>query len=354
VNFFIVFIIFFLAEIPKGLQEIWSEIDSIYIELDLLKDDIKDQEDLIQSEFKKIQDLKNDINLLNNKKNQLSTTSENLQSGLENEYSKLSSILNSSLKDKRIIPSWFLIFGYEENLDSYQEKVLGLSKSISAFEDSLKGVEDEIVLVDSSLDSSRNKKNDLDESLIENEKILLSYRTEFTSFEKKYKKDIADLRNKRDVFEKDIEPEMILTYRGARWEIPLYKPAEGVISSPFDPNRLHPVLGYIRPHNGQDIAAPKGTPVYAAETGRVIFVGEKGGNWAGLGKFIIIQHDDGWETRYAHLSKILIDNEKAVKRGDRIGLVGSTGLSTGPHLHFETRKNNIPYDPMPLLDIHEK
>lgn len=353
-NFFVVFLIFFLAEIPKGLQEVWSEIDSIYIELDLLKDDIKDQEGLIQSEFKKIQDLKNDINLLNNKKNQLSTTSESLQASLGGEYSKLSSILNSSLKDKRIIPSWFLVFGYEENLDSYQERVLSLSKSISAFEDSLKGVEDEIVLVNSSLDSSRNKKNELDESLIKNEKILLSYKTEFISFEKKYEKDIVDLRNKRDVLEKDIDPETILTYRGARWEIPLYKPAEGRLSSHFNPNRLHPVLGYVRPHNGQDIAAPKGTPVYAAETGRVIFVGEKGGNWAGLGKFIIIQHDDGWETRYAHLSKILIDNEKAVKRGDRIGLVGSTGLSTGPHLHFETRKNNIPYDPMPFLDIHEK
>ena len=62
-NFFVVLLIFFLAEIPKGLQEVWSEIDSIYVELDLLKDDIKDQEDLIQSEFKKIQDLKNDIKI---------------------------------------------------------------------------------------------------------------------------------------------------------------------------------------------------------------------------------------------------------------------------------------------------
>ena len=324
------------------------------MELDSLKEDIKSQEDLTESEFKKIQALNNDINLLNNKKIQLSAMLNSLQVSADDEYSKLSSILNFALKDRKIIPSWFVIFGYEENLDSYQKEVMNLSKSIFAFEESLEDFQGEIISVDLSLESISQKRDGLEEDLIKNEKILLDYRAEFSLFESKHQEDIVELRKKRDVFEKDVDAETILTYRGSRWEVPLYKPCDGVISSPFDPNRLHPVLGYVRPHNGQDIAAPKGDPVYAAETGRVIFVGERGGSWAGLGKFIIIQHDDGWETRYAHLSKILIDNEKAVKRGDKIGLVGSTGLSTGPHLHFETRKNNIPYDPMPLLNIYEK
>ncbi len=353
-NFFVFFLFFFLGQVPKELQELWSEIDSIYIELGFLEEKIENQEDLIGLKFNQVQGLKDQMSLSNNKKNQLTVVSSNLEMKLNEEYLNLSSILNSSLREKNIIPRWFSIFGYEENLDSYQEKVTSSSKSILALEDSLEKVDRDILLIETSLEKNRNEKGVLEESLIANEEKLSDYINEFNLFEKKYEKDILDLRKKRDFLEKDVDAETILTYRGSRWELPLFQPAEGRISSSFDPNRLHPVLGYVRPHNGQDIAAPKGTPVYAAETGRVIFVGEKDGSWAGLGKFIMIQHDDGWETRYAHLSKILIDNGKAVKRGDKIGLVGSTGLSTGPHLHFETRRNNIPYDPMPFLNIDEK
>ncbi len=108
------------------------------------------------------------------------------------------------------------------------------------------------------------------------------------------------------------------------------------ISSPFG-YRFHPVLKSRRMHDGLDIAKPYGTPVYAARSGRVLEVG-----WhEGYGQLIEIRHFNGERTRYGHLSKIYVKPGDVVQRGKTmIGRVGSTGLSTGPHLHFEVRDKN--------------
>lgn len=107
------------------------------------------------------------------------------------------------------------------------------------------------------------------------------------------------------------------------------------VTSGFDPHRLHPLKRRIRPHNGVDYAAVTGTPVLAASRGVVTHAGWRG-SW---GKLITIRHTDGSETRYAHLSGINPATRRGaqVDAGQVIGRVGSTGLSTGPHLHFERR-----------------
>lgn len=99
--------------------------------------------------------------------------------------------------------------------------------------------------------------------------------------------------------------------------------------------RIHPVYKSRRFHTGIDIGAPMGANVVAADNGEVIYAGYYGG----YGNTIIIDHGGGISTLYAHLSKILVGEGQNVKRGERIGLVGSTGISTGPHLHFEVRKD---------------
>ena len=116
------------------------------------------------------------------------------------------------------------------------------------------------------------------------------------------------------------------------------------ISSRFDPNRMHPVLRRRRPHLGVDYAAPTGTPVWSAANGTVSFAGYRGA----YGNLVVIRHAQGYETAYAHLHRIDrgIRPGVRVRQGQSIGTVGTTGLSTGPHLHFELRQNGRHLDPL--------
>jgi murein DD-endopeptidase MepM/ murein hydrolase activator NlpD len=107
------------------------------------------------------------------------------------------------------------------------------------------------------------------------------------------------------------------------------------ITSHFSESRYHPILKEYRPHLGIDYGAPTGTPVQAIGDGRVIFAGPKGG----AGNLIEIKHSNDYTTYYMHLSRILVKSGQRVEQGQRIGLVGMTGLATGPHLDFRVQKH---------------
>jgi murein DD-endopeptidase MepM/ murein hydrolase activator NlpD len=109
--------------------------------------------------------------------------------------------------------------------------------------------------------------------------------------------------------------------------------------------RRHPIIGVNRMHNGIDIGSPYGTTVKAAAGGKII----QAGYFGGYGYSIIIYHGGGYATWYAHLSSINVSLGQMVERGYAIGRVGSTGFSTGPHLHFEIRINGAPQNPMGYL-----
>jgi murein DD-endopeptidase MepM/ murein hydrolase activator NlpD len=117
-------------------------------------------------------------------------------------------------------------------------------------------------------------------------------------------------------------------------------PANGRFSSGFGMRR-HPILGYVRMHKGVDIAAPWGSPVFAASDGVVQFAGRA----SGYGNLIRINHGGAYGTGYGHLSRIYVRNGERVRRGQRIGAVGNEGLSTGPHLHYELYKNGVAVNP---------
>ncbi len=126
------------------------------------------------------------------------------------------------------------------------------------------------------------------------------------------------------------------------YRFPFASQAPPRISSRFG-SRYHPVLKRRRMHDGLDIPKPYGTPVYPARSGRVVDAG-----WnEGYGQLVIIKHNNGETTRYGHLSKIMVKAGDLVQRGKTmIGRVGSTGISTGPHLHFEVRdRNGKPVNP---------
>jgi murein DD-endopeptidase MepM/ murein hydrolase activator NlpD len=121
-------------------------------------------------------------------------------------------------------------------------------------------------------------------------------------------------------------------------------PVTGTITSPFG-WRSNPFGGSPEFHQGLDIAAPMGTTVTAAAGGTVIMA-----QWyGGYGNYILIDHGGGYSTGYGHLSAIYVSNGQSVQRGQAIGAVGSTGQSTGPHLHFEVRIAGKPVDPAPRL-----
>jgi hypothetical protein len=109
--------------------------------------------------------------------------------------------------------------------------------------------------------------------------------------------------------------------------------------------RISPITGVPRPHGGLDLAAPEGTDVFAAREGVVTELGED----PVYGKYVIIQHGENWVSLYGHLSSINTVLRNTVRSGTLIGKVGSTGLSTGPHLHFELRQNGTARDPGRLL-----
>lgn len=127
--------------------------------------------------------------------------------------------------------------------------------------------------------------------------------------------------------------------------VPSGKPTEYVrISSPFG-SRIHPITHKRHGHKGIDLAAPRDTPVYATADGEVTFSGRNGG----YGNFVKLNHRNGYKTAYAHMNRIAVRKGKSVKKGELIGYVGSTGASTGNHLHYEVYYQDKLLDPATTL-----
>ena len=121
----------------------------------------------------------------------------------------------------------------------------------------------------------------------------------------------------------------------------LSRPVNGPVSSGFG-SRRHPILGYRRMHSGLDFKAGYGTPIYAVTDGTVAFAGRKGG----YGNFVHLNHGGGLASGYGHMSRFAVSSGSRVRRGQIIGYVGSTGLSTGPHLHYELYRGGRAVNPM--------
>jgi murein DD-endopeptidase MepM/ murein hydrolase activator NlpD len=124
--------------------------------------------------------------------------------------------------------------------------------------------------------------------------------------------------------------------------LPALKPMDGYYSANGFGPRMHPVLGVFKTHEGLDIINDVGTPVYAAGDGTVEMAGQSGG---GYGIAVVVNHGYGYQTLYAHLSKVSVRDGQHVKRGDLLAYSGKTGLVTGPHLHYEVRCKGICKNP---------
>jgi len=123
---------------------------------------------------------------------------------------------------------------------------------------------------------------------------------------------------------------------------PSIMPTQGWLTSAFSSMREHPILHIARPHEGIDVTAPMGSPIEAPAAGVVTDAGWE----SGYGNTVTIDHGYGVTTKFAHASKLLVRTGQRVQRGQRIALVGNTGLATGPHLHYEVHVNGRPVDPL--------
>lgn len=119
-------------------------------------------------------------------------------------------------------------------------------------------------------------------------------------------------------------------------------PSQRKVSSGFSPSRRNPVTGRVQPHNGTDFSVPVGTPILATGDGIIV----KAASHRDAGRYVVIRHDGKYSTTYMHMSKLLVKPGQRVKQGQKIGLSGNTGRSTGPHLHYEFRINNRPVNAM--------
>lgn len=156
--------------------------------------------------------------------------------------------------------------------------------------------------------------------------------------------DINALMRRADLLSQSFSEaaDSLSSHRDRLAATPSIMPTQGWLTSAFQSMREHPILHIARPHEGIDVATPMGTPIEAPAAGTVVFAGRE----TGYGNVIIIDHGFGIRTKYAHCSKLIAGNGAKVTRGQQIALVGNTGLSTGPHLHYEVLVNGQPVDPL--------
>lgn len=245
---------------------------------------------------------------------------------------------------------------YVESLSSYDRKMLDeYVESRELIELCKKELEEQKSLVEATKVGVESEKQALEELIVEKEKQITAYETDINSKEaaiREYELDIAEQNEIISQLEAAVAEERrklmeengsVITYDGGmfKWPAPSYTR----ISSPFG-WRLHPTLGVDKFHNGVDMAAPSGTKILAAYDGEVVAAAYS----ASMGNYIMINHGDGLYTIYMHASALYVVKGDIVVKGEHIAAVGSTGRSTGPHLHFGVRLDGEYVDPMTYFE----
>ena len=227
---------------------------------------------------------------------------------------------------------------------SLQEAIAGERRSLGELRDQAAAQRDLVATRREELLAARGQRDGLRAQALAEEAKQKALLREVQSQVKEFEAEIASLKKESDAIAALLRARQRAQKVTPSGKGVLAVPVAGAITSGFG-SRLHPLFETTRMHNGVDFGAPTGTPVKAADAGVVAVAGTRGG----YGTTVIVDHNNGLATLYGHLSRLAVSEGAKVARGEMIGAVGSTGYSTGPHLHFEVRVNGNPVDPMRYL-----
>lgn len=345
-------------DIENKLNESNSRLEYVQNELSTSLQKVQELSDTIANYEEKYNELQNQISTL---EKEIATTEANLAE-IEAEYTKKENLLK-----KRVVAmyekgdtTYLDVLLSSKNLLDFLSNYYILEQIVEFDGNLLDELEEKKQIIETKKDEQEKRKTDLRvarakegqmQIFMENQKILQeNYASKLTDEEKNLQVQIEQYKSEQADIERQIlaaiqwSGDLAIQYTGGAMIWPVG--VEGTyITSPYG-NRLHPIQGVYRYHDGIDIGnAGYGAPVVAAADGIVTYTGVMGG----YGNCVMVNHGSGIVTLYGHGQEIKTTLGSAVKQGDIIMTVGSTGNSTGPHLHFEVRKNGIAVDPIPFL-----
>ncbi len=255
-------------------------------------------------------------------------------------------------------------FGLSTHFTSTNKRFQQVSENLLASESSLENIKDEIVELRRVIRDFKTRMDGVISAVgTEGSQNFLergvggdlSSFVSMNDLEEESLRDLSDLRSLRAYLDSAAEPlaeiqSVLDAQRELLVDIPTLWPIKGVrgnITNSFGPAH-HPFTGQWYLHKGIDIAWAYGVPIVAPANGKILNVAYEGN---GLGNYVVIRHKYGFYTRYGHLEKYIVQKGQDVRRGQVIGYMGSTGLSTGPHLHYEVRIGTHVVDPLQFLSI---
>ena len=354
----------------ESLNDLQEQQDAAQANQDMAMTQLQAVQDELSANLNQIQELNNSIAQYENEVTDYNNQIVNLQNNISQLETEIAEAQANYDKQKKLLDDR-LITVYESGTTEYLDVVLS-SKSITEFLSSyylisiltdsnmnfLDDIERQKKLIEEDQKELEEQKNQINTAKEEKEKasIILqntkiqkdSYTAQLTDQEKKIQLEIDAYQTEINQLEAEIQSitsnNLIVNpnYVGGEmlWPLPGYTR----LSSTFK-MRVHPITGVYKLHSGIDIPAPKGTNVLAANDGVVV----KAGRNTAYGNMVMIDHGGGVSTLYAHGSEITVTLGQTVKKGDVILKVGSTGYSTGNHLHFEVRVNGSAVNPLPYV-----
>lgn len=356
-------------EEKKKLQSGLSDVKSMVAELEKSKNDLESYVTQLDQQLatleEKIEELQGQISEKKEEVAQAKVDLETAQEVAQKQYQDMKSRLKYMYESGTGNGYMEILFAagsfsdllnqaeYIEKISAYDKrKLLEYRQNVEYMNLCKETLEEEEAVLNEAEQSLQQEQESVNTLISEKEKQIVAYEGDISNQEEAiaaYEAEIADQNATIAALEKavaaekaQLEEQNRLKYDGGMFQMPC--PGYTRISDDYG-NRIHPILKTQQFHNGVDFAAPSGTAILAAYDGKVVGAAYN----SSMGNYVMIDHGDGLYTIYMHASKLYVSNGQTVSKGDQIAAVGSTGRSTGPHLHFSVRLNGSYVSPWNYL-----